>query len=247
MVGTDSEAPVPLTALTSESLSLLQQLRATSWAVQLDEASASFLSELCIGAGQWTDAAHVFEQRKTVSPVMASSSTANKAEAAVRLMRGMQSPLPLPDMGTFSCVITYVHLKLHDCMPAYQLLMRTHQQVLLKLHMQSGKAPETAKDYHAAMADFDTTNLSANQRPHTPTCIQTMLLMAHNGLLELSAKGCKLLLEAVDEVLASAEDAVTFPPMSPAALVIQQLDTQKAYLDFAEDDMPHFMVLRMHG
>lgn len=70
MVGTDSEAPVPLTALTSESLSLLQQLRATSWAVQLDEASASFLSELCIGAGQWTDAAHVFEQRKTVSPVM---------------------------------------------------------------------------------------------------------------------------------------------------------------------------------
>ena len=84
-------------------------------------------------------------------------------------------------------------------MPAYQLLMRTHQQVLLKLHMQSGKAPETAKDYHAAMADFDTTNLSANQRPHTPTCIQTMLLMAHNGLLELSAKGCKLLLEAVDE------------------------------------------------
>jgi len=64
------EAPVPLTALTSESLSLLEQLRATTWAVQLDEASASLLSELCIEAGRWADAAHVFEQRKTVSQVM---------------------------------------------------------------------------------------------------------------------------------------------------------------------------------
>ena len=62
------EAPVPLTALTSESLSLLQQLRATTWALQLNE--ASLLSELCIGAGQWADAAQIFEQRKTVSQVM---------------------------------------------------------------------------------------------------------------------------------------------------------------------------------
>jgi hypothetical protein len=47
LAGIESEeAPVPLTALTSESLSLLQQLRATTWAVQLDEASASLLSEL---------------------------------------------------------------------------------------------------------------------------------------------------------------------------------------------------------
>ncbi len=67
----DSEqALVPLTALTAESLSLLQQLRGTTWAVQLDEASASLLSELCIGAGRWTDAAQVFEQRKTASQVM---------------------------------------------------------------------------------------------------------------------------------------------------------------------------------
>lgn len=64
------EEPIPLTALTSESLSLLQQLRETTWAVQLDEASASLLSELCIGAGRWADAAQVFEQRKTVSQVM---------------------------------------------------------------------------------------------------------------------------------------------------------------------------------
>ena len=71
LAGTDSEEePIPLTALTSESLSLLQQLRATTWAVQLDEASASLLSELCIGAGRWADAAQVFEQRKTVSQVM---------------------------------------------------------------------------------------------------------------------------------------------------------------------------------
>ena len=71
LVGIDSEeALVPLTALTSEALSLLQQLRATNWAVQLDEASASLLSELCIGAGRWADAAQVFEQRKTVSQVM---------------------------------------------------------------------------------------------------------------------------------------------------------------------------------
>ena len=48
----DSEqALVPLTALTAESLSLLQQLRGTTWAVQLDEASASLLFKLCIGAG----------------------------------------------------------------------------------------------------------------------------------------------------------------------------------------------------
>ena len=69
--GIDSEEePIPLTAVTSQSLSLLQQLRATTWAVQLDEASASLLSELCNGAGRWADAAQVFEQRKTVSQVI---------------------------------------------------------------------------------------------------------------------------------------------------------------------------------
>ena len=76
------EAPVPLTALTSESLSLLQQLRATSWALQLDGASASLLSELCIGAGQWADAAQIFEQRKTVSQVMV-----HCLSACIHLMR----------------------------------------------------------------------------------------------------------------------------------------------------------------
>ena len=71
LAGIDSEEePIPLTACTSESLSLLQQLRATTWAVLLDEASASLLSELCIGAGRWADAAQVFEQRKTASQVM---------------------------------------------------------------------------------------------------------------------------------------------------------------------------------
>ena len=81
--GIDSEeALVPLTALTSASLSLLQQLRATTWAVQLDEASASLLSELCIGAGRWADAAQVFEQRKTVSQV-----TVHFLSACTRLVR----------------------------------------------------------------------------------------------------------------------------------------------------------------
>ncbi len=112
----------------------------------------------------------------------ASSSTANKAEAAVRLMRGMQSPLPLPDMETFSSITKCVLSKLRDGVPAYQLLVQLHQQVLLKLHMQFGKAPETAKVYYAAMAAFNTTDLSTNQRPHTASCIQTMLLMAQNGL-----------------------------------------------------------------
>ena len=176
----------------------------------------------------------------------ASSSTANKAEAAVRLMRGMQSPLPLPDTETFSSVTTCVLFQLHDGMPAYQLLVQLHQQVLLKLHMQFGKGPETAKVYYAAMAAFNTTELSTNQRPHTAFCIQTMLLMAQNGLPGLGAKGCELLLEAVDEysedwlcqtfgdaffdkleavflgdkVLATARDVVPFPPMSLPNLVI---------------------------
>ena len=131
-------------------------------------------------------------------------------------------------------------------MPAYQLLVQLHQQVLLKLHMQFGKGPETAKVYYAAMAAFNTTELSTNQRPHTAFCIQTMLLMAQNGLPGLGAKGCELLLEAVDEysedwlcqtfgdaffdkleavflgdkVLATARDVVPFPPMSLPNLVI---------------------------
>jgi len=198
----------------------------------------------------------------------ASSSTANKAEAAVRLMRGMQSPLPLPDMQTFSSVTKCVHSKLHDGVPAYQLLVQLHQQVLLKLHTQFGKAPEAAKVYYAAMAAFNTTDLSTNQCLHTASCIQTMLLMAQNGLPGLSARGCELLLEAVDEysedwlrqtfgdaffdkveavflgdkVLATAADVVPFPSISLPNLVAQQLDTQKAYMDFAEGDMPHFMI-----
>ena len=163
---------------------------------------------------------------------------ANKAEAAVRLMKGMQSPLPLPNIETFSSVTQCVLSKLHDGMPAYQLLSQLHQQVLLKLHMQFGKAPETAKDYYAAMAAFNTTDYSTNQR-HTASCIKTMLLMAQNGLPGLSAQGCEHLLEAVDEyskdwlrqtfgdaffhkveavflgdkVPATAGDVVPFPPM----------------------------------
>lgn len=80
--------------------------------------------------------------------------------------------------------------------------------------------------------------------------------------------GCELLLEAVDEyseerlrqrfgdaffdqveavflgdkVLATAADVVPFPSISFPYLVTQQLDTLKAYMDFAEGDMPHFMI-----
>ena len=183
-------------------------------------------------------------------------------------MRGMQSPLPLPNMETFSCVIKCVLSRLHDGMLARQLLVQLHQQVLLKLHMQLGKGLETTKVYYAAMAAFNTTDLSTNQCPHTASCIQTMLLMAQNGLPGLSVQGCELLLEAVDkysedwvrqsfsdaffdkveavflgdEVLATAGDVVPFPLMSLPNLVTQQLDTQKAYLDFAEGDMPHVMI-----
>ncbi len=64
------ETPVPLCALTSESLSLLKQLKATAWAVQLDKESASLLSELCVGADRWADAVQIFEQRKTVDQVI---------------------------------------------------------------------------------------------------------------------------------------------------------------------------------
>ena len=84
-------------------------------------------------------------------------------------------------------------------MPACQLLVQLHQQVLLKLHMQLGKGLETAKVYYAAMAAFNTTDSSTNQCPHTASCIQTMLLMAQNGLPGLSVQGCELLLEAVDK------------------------------------------------
>ena len=198
----------------------------------------------------------------------ASSSTANNAEAALRLMSGMQPPLPLPDMETFLTVTTCVLSKLYDGTPAYQLLVQLHQQVLVKLHMQFGKELETAKVYYAAMAAFNTTDFTSNQRLHTASCIQAMLLMAQNGLPGLTATGCELLVEAVDEysedwlrqtcgvaffdnleavfvgdkVLATARDVVPFPPMSLPKLVIRQLDTQKAYLDFAEGDMPHFMI-----
>ncbi len=111
----------------------------------------------------------------------APSNTANSVEAALKLMRGMQSPLPSPDMETFSAVTVCVLSNLNDGVPAYQLLVQLHQ-VLLKLHMQFGTGAETAEVYHAAMADFDATDAETHQRPHVASCIQTLLLMAQNGL-----------------------------------------------------------------
>ena len=84
----------------------------------------------------------------------------------------------------------------------------------------------------------------------------------------LTARGCELLLEAVDDyneqwlrstfgdafldeveavfigdkVLASSADLVLFPALPVPALVVRKLDTQRAYLNFAEGDMPDFMV-----
>ncbi len=198
----------------------------------------------------------------------ASSNKAQYAEAALMLMRGMQSPLPLPDMETFSAVTLCVLSTHDDGEPAYQLLVQLHQQVLLKLHTQLGTGQGTAKVYHAAMTAFNTTDAETSLRPHLASCIQTLLLMAQNGLSGLTATGCELLVETVDEyseewlrqnfgdaffdkveavyvgdkVLATARDVVPFPPLSVPKLVVRQLDTQKAYLDFAEGDMPHFML-----
>ncbi len=102
----------------------------------------------------------------------ASSNTAKSATAALKLMKGMQSPLPLPDMGTLSDVTMCVLSNLDDGVPAYQLLVQLHQQVLLKLHMQLGTGPQTAKVYHAAMAAFKAMDAETNQRPHLASCIQ---------------------------------------------------------------------------
>ena len=145
--------------------------------------------------------------------------------------------------------------------------MQLHQQVLLKLHTQLGTEPKTGQVYYAAMAAFDITDVSSNQRPHTTSYYQTMLLMAQNGLPDLTAKDCDLQLEVVDEysegclrhtfgdasfdkvglfslVMTSWQLQEMLSPFLPCLpeFVIRQLDTQKAHLDLAGSDMPHFMI-----
>lgn len=153
-------------------------------------------------------------------------------------------------------------------MPAYQLLVQLHEQVLPQLHAQLGTGPQAAKLYQAAMAAFNVPDAQTGQRLHAPSVIQTVMLMAQHGMAGLIARGCELLLEAVkdyneqwlrstfgdafldeveavflgDKVLASSADLVLFPALPVPALVVRRLDAQRAYLDFAEADMPDFMV-----
>ncbi len=118
------------------------------------------------------------------------------------------------------------------------------------------------------MAAFNAPDAQTSQRLHAPSVIQTVMLMAQHGMAGLTAQGCELLVEAVDDyneqwlrctfgdafldeveavfigdkVLASSADVVLFPALPVPALVVRKLDAQRAYLDFAEGDIPDFMV-----
>jgi len=194
-------------------------------------------------------------------------STDRKAStaAALSLLHGMHAPLPAPTLQTFSAVTLCILAHLDDGMPAYQLLVQLHEQVLPKLHAQLGTGPRAAKVYLAA---FNAPNAQTGQRMHAPSVIQTVLLMAQHGMAGLTARGCELLLEAVDDfneqwlrstfgdafldeveavfigdkVLTPSADLVLFPALPVPALVVRKLDAQRAYLDFAEGNMPDFMV-----
>ncbi len=171
-------------------------------------------------------------------------------------------------LKTVSAVMLCMLAHLDQGMPAYQLLVQLHEQVLPQLHAQLGTGPQAAKLYQAAMAAFNVPDAQTGQRLHAPSVIQTVMLMAQHGMAGLIARGCELLLEAVDDyneqwlrstfgdafldeveavflgdkVLASSADLVLFPALPVPALVVRRLDAQRAYLDFAEDDMPDFMV-----
>lgn len=188
--------------------------------------------------------------------------------AALALLHGMHAPLPAPNLDTFSAVTLCMLAHLDNGMPAYQLLVQLHEQVLPQLHVQLGTGPQAAKVYQAAMAAFNTPDAQTGERLHASSVIQTVMLMAQHGMAGLTARGCELLLEAVDDyneqwlrstfgdafldeveavfigdkVLASSADVVLFPALPVPAFVIRQLDAQREYLDFAEGDIPDFMV-----
>jgi len=105
-------------------------------------------------------------------------STDRKAStaAALALLHGMHAPLPAPNLETFSAVTLCILAHLDNGMPAYQLLVHLHEQVLPKLHAQVGIGPQAAKVYQAAMAAFNALDAQTSQRLHAPSVIHTVML-----------------------------------------------------------------------
>ena len=179
----------------------------------------------------------------------------------------MQQPLPSPTLDTFLGVTECLLAQLHHGVPAYHIVAQLHEAVLPKLHKKLGTWPETAPVYEIAMLAFNKAD-SITQERHEACSIQLVLLMAQNGMEGLTSQGCECLVEAItdynkswvqetfrqefisdvkgiflgDKVLKSGADVLPFVTLEVPALCSRQLPSQLAYMDFAEGDMPDYMV-----
>jgi len=96
--------------------------------------------------------------------------------AALALLHGMHAPLPTPNWETFSAITLCMLAHLDDGMPAYQLLVQLHEQVLPQLHVQLGTGSQAVKVYQAAMAAFNAPDAQTGQ------CIRAYLDFAEGNM-----------------------------------------------------------------
>ncbi|DBA96187.1 TPA: hypothetical protein ACH3X1_015665 [Trebouxia sp. C0004] len=172
-------------------------------------------------------------------------STDKKAStaAALALLHGLHAPLPAPNLKTFYAVTLCILAHLDNGMPAYQLLVQLHEQVLPKLHARCTDRSKIACTI--GQSDGDAHGSARHGWTHCSGLLEAV--DDYNEQWLRSTFGDTFLdeVEAVfigDKVLASSAELAMFPALPKPALIVRKLVAQRTYLDFADGDMPDFMV-----
>lgn len=118
------------------------------------------------------DACNVFSHQCINLPDAAAGT-----KAVLSLLGGMQSPLPNPNLHTYSAVADCLVGQLQHCVPAYHLVAQLHDHVLPKMHQQLGTGMHTSEVYIILMRAFNRAASTSHVQTQAST-IQLVLLMA---------------------------------------------------------------------
>ena len=130
-----------------------------------------------------------FVQLCTAS-AQAGGSMADSISATLSLLHHMKhSGLPAPTMSTYTLATQCLVAQLTDGMPAHQVLVQLQQEVWHDMQQKgAGDSADVVAAYLPALSVFDGTE-----------AVQTVLLMAQNGLSGLCGDSCLALVTAMEE------------------------------------------------
>ena len=184
---------------------------------------------------------------------------ADSLRAVLPLLQHMrQSSLPAPAVSTFTTAAECILTQLQDGTPAHQVLVQLQQEVWQHMQTKAGAEADVVAAYLPALNVFEGTD-----------AVQTVLLMAQNGLSGLNGDCCLALVCVMEEhhhawlcetfgalfldrlealadkssqSPAGSADWLRFPDHALTRLSEVHLDAENSFFELMEGETPLWMV-----